>query len=77
MYKVIFLRKNKVFQEEEFMNLEDAEHFIYDTYPEYHCDYQIVDLDTGDVLDEGELESTNEIFDTTIEIMNPNGNEDS
>ncbi len=71
MFKVLFLKKNKIVLENNFQTHQEAEDFVFNEAREYPYKYQIYDTIKDDIIDEGELESNEDIVEGTMSALFP------
>ncbi len=70
MFSVLFLKGNKTLLEREFKTLQEANDFINGDF-EFSCEYQIYDKDKDDIIDEGDIENSNDIIEGINNMMFP------
>ncbi|MBN1951896.1 MAG: hypothetical protein JW801_11910 [Bacteroidales bacterium] len=71
MFEVIFLKGSKILLKNRFNNRQEAEDFINLEPHEYSCAYQIYDVENDEVVDEGDIESDDDIEEGTRNMMYP------
>jgi hypothetical protein len=71
MFEVIFLKGNKVLDNFVFSTREEADDFINLEDHEYSCEYQVYDKEKGELVDEGDIESSNDKIEGTMNMMSP------
>jgi len=71
MYKISFLNKNKIVFEKEFKSRQEADDFIFCETHSNSYEYQITDIEKDEIIDEGQLESDNDITDMAMNNLFP------
>ena len=70
---ILLIIKNnfKVIAQKEFDTRDDAEKFLFDEHHDKSFDYELRDKKTDEILDEGYIESADEIEEIAMENMFP------
>lgn len=71
MYQLIIERNSKVVSKNEYGSMDAIEEFLHSTHHEKEFDYTIIDLNTGDQVDQGFIEITDDIIEDTMDYMFP------
>jgi hypothetical protein len=69
MFEVIFLKGGKVFPQEVFSTREEADDFINLGNHKFSCEYQVYDKEKGELVEEGDIESKDDIIEGTMNML--------
>lgn len=72
MYEVLLIKGGKIILKKEFTTKAEADDFIQMKPHEYSCEYQLYDMEKNEIIEEGEIESINDIIEGTKNMMDPN-----
>lgn len=71
MFKVLFLKKNKIVLDKNFKTRTEADDFVFGEAHDYPYEYEIYDTAKDEIVDDGELESNDDIIKGTMNGLFP------
>lgn len=71
MYELTLKNGSKIFSKKKYSSIDEIEDFLREEYHEKGFEFEIIELSTGKIIDEGDIESLDDIRDTAMGNMFP------
>ena len=71
MYRLVIKNNSQVVSTKEYSSIEEIEEFLYEEHHEKGFEYEIIEISSKSIIEEGEIESSDDVNDVAMDNMFP------